>query len=180
MNATQSQLSLEQYLELEKHAEIKHEFVDGQVYAMAGASKTHIRLMLNIARYLETKESCEVYTSDLKIIITEPPKVTYYPDVVAVCEDEPETHSTSHPCFVVEVLSESTKRIDLTEKKTNYQRIESLKAYMIVHQDQKLVEMHRRLEDGTWQHEQYIGGDIEIPCSNTKLTLEQIYKGVRE
>ncbi len=178
MNTTLSTISLEQYLELEERALTKHEFVDGQLYAMAGASKKHIRLMLNIARYLESKENCEVYTSDLKVIITELPKVTYYPDVVVVCEDEPETHSTSKPCFVVEVLSESTKRIDLTEKKTNYQRIESLKAYMIVHQDQKLVELHRRLEDETWQHEQYTDGNIEIPCPSTTLTLEQIYAGI--
>jgi Uma2 family endonuclease len=179
MNSTLlSTISLEQYLEQEEHAQVKHEFVDGQLYAMAGASKTHIRLMLNIARYLESKESCEVYTSDLKVIIAEPPKVTYYPDVVVVCEDELETHSTSKPCFIVEVLSDSTKRIDLTEKKTNYQRIDSLKAYMIVHQDQQFVELHRRLEDNTWQLEQYTNGEIEIPCPSTTLTLEQIYAGI--
>jgi Uma2 family endonuclease len=178
MNTTLSTLSLEQYLELEERATIKHEFVDGQLYAMAGASKKHIRIMLNIARYLESKESCEVYTSDLKVIIAEPPKVTYYPDVVVVCEAEPETHSTSKPCFVVEVLSESTKRIDLTEKKTNYQRIKSLKAYMIVHQDQQFVELHRRFENDTWQSEQYTVGNIEIPCPSTMLTIKQIYQGI--
>lgn len=171
-------LSLEQYLELEQSATQKHEFVDGQLYAMAGASKKHIRLMLNLVRLLES-EQCEVYASDLKVIISSEPKVSYYPDVVVVCEDEPESHSTSRPCLVVEVLSDSTERIDKSEKKVNYQRLETLKAYVLVHQNQPMVEVFRKQSDGTWQHQQYNEGSFDLPCPKVSLSLEQIYQGVK-
>ncbi len=185
MNTTLSTLSLEQYLEQEERAFIKHEYVDGQLYAMAGATETHNLIVGNIvfeltlvARAKKTKH-CRIMQSDMKVMIVEPPKVSYYPDVIVICDETDDgALFKTKPCFVVEVLSESTKRIDLTEKKTNYQRIESLKAYMIVHQDQRLVEMHRRLENGTWQHEHYTDGNIEIPCPSTTLTLEQIYEGI--
>jgi Uma2 family endonuclease len=179
MNTTIAQLSLEEYLAREENVLVKHEYVDGQLYAMAGASKRHIRLMLNLARLLES-EDCEVYASDLKVIISDSPRIAYYPDVVVVCEDETEANFTRRPCLVIEVLSESTKRIDQTEKKSNYQRLESLKAYVLVHQDEQVVELHRKLEDGTWAYEQYQAGEsLALPCPETIITLEQFYEGVQ-
>ncbi len=185
MNSTLSTISLEQYLELEERATTKHEFVDGQLYAMAGATENHNLIVGNIVFELtlvaraKKEKRCRVMQSDMKLTIVQPPIVSYYPDVIVICDDSDDNALfKTKPCFVVEVLSDSTKRIDLTEKKTNYQRIDSLKAYMIVHQDQQLVELHRRLENNTWQLEQYTDGKIEIPCPSTTLTLEQIYAGI--
>jgi Uma2 family endonuclease len=186
MNTTVAHLSLEQYLEREIHASTKHEFVDGQLYAMAGATETHNIVCGNIVFFLQlatraAKKHCRVMQSDMKVVIEIEPRVAYYPDIVVVC-DETDTNPNfkTRPCLIVEVLSESTKRIDQTEKKSNYQRLESLQAYVLVHQDQQFIELHRRLEDGTWQLEQYqVGDSLALPCPETTLTLEQIYEGVQ-
>jgi Uma2 family endonuclease len=185
MNTTLIPMNLEQYLEQEERASIKHEFVHGQLYAMAGATENHNLIVGNIVFELtlvaraKKEKRCRVMQSDMKLTIVQPPIVSYYPDVIVICDDsDNDPIFKTKPCFIVEVLSESTKRIDLTEKKTNYQRIKSLKAYMIVHQDQQFVELHRRFENNTWQLEQYTEGDIEIPCPSTTLSLEQIYAGI--
>jgi Uma2 family endonuclease len=185
MNTTVAHLSLEQYLEREIHATEKHEFVDGQLYAMAGATETHNIVCGNIFFLLQlatraAKKRCRVMQSDMKVVIETEPRVAYYPDIVVVCDDtDRNPNFKTRPCLIVEVLSESTKRIDQTEKKANYQRLDSLQAYVLVHQDQQFIELHRRLEDGTWRLENYqSGGSLELPCPSTTLTLEQIYEGV--
>ena len=184
MNTALSTISLAQYFEQEECAEVKHEFVDGQLYAMAGATENHNLIVGNIVFELTlvaraAKKRCRVMQSDMKLTIIKPPIASYYPDVIVVCDESDDNPIfKTKPCFIVEVLSDSTKRIDLTEKKTNYQRLDSLKAYMIVHQDQQLIEVHRRLENNLWQPEQYADGEIEIPCPSTTLTVAQIYAGL--
>jgi Uma2 family endonuclease len=186
MSVTVAELSLEQYLEQEIHAPEKHEFVDGQLYAMAGATEAHNLICTNLVFALQlatraAKKRCRIMQSDMKVVIETEPRVAYYPNVVVVCDDS-DTNSNfkTRPCLIVEVLSESTKRVDQTEKKLNYQRLDSLKAYLLVHQDEQLVELHRKLEDGTWQHEKYqSGAALELPCPSITLSLEQIYEGVQ-
>jgi Uma2 family endonuclease len=185
MNTTIAQLSLEEYLAREVDAPIKHEFVDGQLYAMAGATEAHNLICGNLVFALQlatraAKKRCKIMQSDMKVLITSSPRVAYYPDIVVLCDEtDTDPNFKTRPCVVIEVLSESTKRIDQTEKKSNYQRLESLKAYVLVHQDERFVELHRKLEDGTWQLEQYQAGDsLALPCPETTLTLEQIYEGV--
>jgi Uma2 family endonuclease len=186
MTTAIAQLSLEKYLEREVHAEAKHEFVDGQLYAMAGANETHNIVCGNIFFLLQlatraAEKRCRIMQSDMKVVIETEPRVAYYPDIVVICDDtDRNPNFKTRPCLIVEVLSESTKRVDQTEKKSNYQRLDSLQAYVLVHQDQQFIELHRRLEDGTWQLEQYQAGDsLALPCPETTLTLEQIYEGVQ-
>lgn len=185
MSQVVAALTLEKYLESEVSAVEKHEFVDGQLYAMAGATEAHNLIASNVVFLLQlatraSKKPCKILQSDMKVVVPSYPVVAYYPDIVVVCDDsDTEQQFKTRPCLLLEILSESTKRIDQTEKKANYQRLDSLKAYVLVHQDTQLVELHRKLEDGTWQHEQYQAGDaLELPCLSTTLRLEQMYEGI--
>jgi Uma2 family endonuclease len=176
-------ITLEDFLRFEYHAASKHEFEDGKIFAMAGGSAKHNLIILNIAfalRQASQKAGCQVLTQDMKVVSDLEPPFSYYPDVLVVCDPEDNAeYFRTRPCFIAEVLSDSTAKFDQGEKKRNYQRLEGLKSYLIVHQKKKLAELHRKLEDGTWQLEQYEAGDgIALPCPETTLTLEQIYEGV--
>jgi Uma2 family endonuclease len=181
--AQRDSYTLEEYLELEQEAPFKSEFVDGQLFAMAGASDSHGIITLNIGSALRVAargSKCRVMASDMKVLIQKRPQIAYYPDVVVACDEtDRERYYRTRPCLVVEVLSDSTKRTDRNEKKQNYERISSIKTYLIVHQNQKRVEVCRRAEDGAWQAETLENeGLIELECPNTTLTLEQIYEDV--
>lgn len=175
--------TLEEYLELERDAPFKSEFVDGQLFAMAGARRRHNIIVLNIGSTLRAAvrgSTCRTMVSDMKVVIKERPQVAYYPDVVVECDEADDgAHFTTRPCLVVEVLSDSTKRTDRNEKKQNCARIPSIQTYLIVHQDRKRVEVCRRTEDGVWQTNTLENeGLIELECPKTTLTLEQIYEDV--
>ncbi len=176
-------LTLEEYLEAERRAAKRHEFVDGHLYAMAGGSRHHNRITLNIASALLAASRgtpCEVYSSDMRLVIRQPSlEISYYPDVFVACQNEDVTDYRTNPCLIVEVLSDSTARFDQTEKKLNYQRLETIKTYLIVHQNLKRVEINQRDPDGQWVKSWLENeGLIELECPNTTLTLEQIYEDV--
>jgi Uma2 family endonuclease len=180
--ANQTTLTLERFLELEREAVQKHEFVDGQMYAMAGASERHNLIVTNllVALKLAARAStCRVMSSDMKVVVQEEPPISYYPDVVVICDktdDDP--YIKRKPCLIVEVLSESTQRFDENEKRWNYQRLESLKTYLIVHQDQKRIDVHRRTSSNEWTVEHYEADEITLECPNMVLKLEDIYESV--
>lgn len=133
-------LSVEEYLELEKSAPVKHEYVGGEIHTMVGASRRHNRISGNIFRKLaDVAEGspCRVYMSDMKLQIE---VVFYYPDVMVACGDVPENeYLEDEPCVVVEVTSPSTETVDRREKLANYQGIASLRAYVIVSQERRQV-----------------------------------------
>jgi Uma2 family endonuclease len=180
--ANQTTFTLERFLELEREAVQKHEFVDGQMYAMAGASERHNLIVTNllVALKLAARASkCRVMSSDMKILVQAEPPISYYPDVVVICDEtDNDPYIKRKPCLIVEVLSESTQRIDQNEKKINYQRLESLKAYLIVHQDQKRIDVHRRTSSSEWAVEQYEAGEITLENLNMVLKLEDVYESV--
>ncbi len=124
MNAVKSlnYIGVDNYLKNEKTASVKHEYVYGQVYAMAGASDYHNGIALNIASILNEisfKHSCRAYISDMKVRAKK--EVFYYPDVMVVCEqDNNNDYYKEKPCLIVEVLSKSTERIDKHEKLQAY------------------------------------------------------------
>jgi Uma2 family endonuclease len=177
-------LALEQYLESEKNSPVRHEMVEGQLFMMADATDRHNIIAGNIFAALHSpsaKSACQIFMSDMKLVLLEDVPIGYYPDVMVVC-DPTDRHSLyrTKPCLVIEVSSRDTKRIDQVEKKGNYLRLDSLKAYVLVHQDEQVVELHRKLEDGTWAYEQYQAGEsFALPCPETSITLEQIYEGVQ-
>lgn len=174
-------VSVEEYLEMEQRSEVRHEYVGGMLYAMVGGTERHNRIAFNIARKLDDASEggpCKVYITDMRFLIG---SVYYYPDVMVACEP-PETENPiwrTNPCVVVEVLSPSSESIDRREKLLAYQGIETVQAYLIVHQDTQRVERHFRDVDGRWARADHVrDGYIPIPCPEMRLTLAEIYRGL--
>jgi Uma2 family endonuclease len=177
----QSGIDITAYLRGEREATVRHEYVDGQVYAMAGASDRHNRIAGNVfARCLQhlREGPCEPFISDMKLYIA--PNLFYYPDVMVTC-DTPggDPYFRTQSVLLVEVLSPATERVDRNEKLRAYQNIPTLKEYLIISQDQALIELHRRTMDG-WFSEEYDADDDEITFDSIGLTLTvaEIYRGV--
>lgn len=174
-------MSVEDYLEFERDAAVRHEYVDGQLHAMTGTSKRHNLIALNIVRTLSEASRdtpCQVYMSDVKVQV--PGCAFYYPDVVVACESEPDDpYIEQHPCLIVEVISPSTADKDHREKLEAYKTIPTLRAYLIVYQDRRRVDRYHRDHDGAWQRAPLIGdGSVPVPCPETDLALAAIYEGL--
>jgi len=187
MSANNSQhdtyITEDEYLSGEKEADIRHEYVNGHIYAMAGASKRHNRIARNfITRMADAadKQNCETYFSDIKVR-SEKYKTYYYPDIVLSCDgDDENDYFLEKPCLIVEVTSASTMRKDYLEKALSYQAIDSLQAYLIVAQDKPQVDMLTRNADQSWELQQFseLENVITLPCLEIPLILEEIYSGV--
>jgi Uma2 family endonuclease len=173
----------EEYLALERAAEYKSEYLDGVIYAMAGASEPHNIIASNINRHLGNSfedRPCLVYTSDMKIRASD---LYAYPDVVAVCgsrefaDDKRDT--LLNPTVIVEVLSPFTERYDREEKFDHYRQVPSLTDYVLVAQDQMRVEYFTRHPDG-WLITTLTTPDAMLnpPSLGCVLSLAAIYKNV--
>jgi Uma2 family endonuclease len=169
--------SFEEYLDLETRSEVRHEFVDGMLFAIAGGTDYHATIGLNIAaaiRAAARAAGCFAYMENM--LLQTPGGSTYYPDVFVTCDEANDgSRFKRFPCFVVEVLSDTTADVDRGEKLHNYRKIPSLKAYILVSQGQRLVEVYRRLGDGTWRYETVEEGAVELECLELKLGLDEIY-----
>lgn len=171
--------SVEEYLRVEESADVRHEYVGGGMHALAGASKRHNRIALNVGRALDeaaASGTCRVYVSDVKLKAAD--DVYYYPDVMVACGPEgADPFVEDAPCVLVEVTSPTTEAIDRREKLLVYRRIETLRAYLIVDQATRRVDLHQLDGDGAWRHERIGGGGaVDIPCPAIELRLETIYE----
>ncbi|TAN71416.1 MAG: Uma2 family endonuclease [Methylobacter sp.] len=171
-------ISEEDYLAGELISEIKHEYVDGYVYAMAGASRNHERIAGNIYRefgnHLKNKP-CEPFSSDLKIKVG---SRFFYPDVMVVCaENKQHDYYTDSPVIVVEVLSKASRRVDETTKRIAYQSIPSLQEYILIEQDFVDVEVCRKSEGWVSNH-YFMGDSVRFDSIGLALTVEEIYARV--
>ena len=178
-----TRISAEEYLEAEKTSLEKHEYVDGKVYAMAGAGDNHgnlvAELLTNLVVHLRSSK-CETFASDMKVRATE--NVFYYPDVLVSCEENPDdAYFRNRPILIIEVTSPSTERIDRAEKLFYYLQIPSLLEYVIVAQRAMSVEVHRRQPNGGWAIHYYAGGEDAVELSSVDLTipLSELYRRVR-
>lgn len=173
----------QEYLEGEKFAEERHEYVDGVVYAMAGSSRRHNRIAFNIAfnlRLISRDKPCDIHLSDVKVRVQRA-KAYYYPDVVVSCQrDEADAYYLEKPCLIVEVTSKSTEWKDYAEKLIAYQKLESLQVYLIVAQDQPLVTMCYRDAETGWEVARFdeLEQTLTLPCPDCPLTLAEIYEGI--
>ncbi len=172
-------ISVEDYLAGELIAEIKHEYIEGRVYAMAGASKNHESIGGNIFAALHNHlkdTSCRPYGSDVKVKVGN--NKFFYPDVMVVCEDKTNNaYYTEYPILLVEVLSKSTRQKDETIKRIAYQSLPSLREYVLIEQDFISVEVCRRSSGWTSQH--YLAGDeVYFESLDLKLAVEEIYRWV--
>ena len=179
------QISVGDYLAGELISEIKHEYLGGYVYAMAGARNVHNRIATNVLGVLHGRlrgKSCQPYNSDTKIRINLPTHVRYYyPDVSVVCDSNPPEDSyQDQPVVVVEVLSNKTRRIDQGEKRDSYLMLPSLSVYLLVEQEFPAVIAYRRTEHG-FVEEAYAELDAVIPLLEigAELPLAEIYAGVK-
>jgi Uma2 family endonuclease len=169
-----TKLTEAEYLELEKSSEVRHEFVDGTMLAMAGESRTHYRIARNLTRALEDQSAkqCEIVMEAVKVRVHT--SRYRYPDVVVTCDPGNDPFFLENPCFIAEVLSTST---DHNDKLEEYTRLPSLQRYVIIAQDVRRVIVYKRSLEG-WVVEILEDGAIEIPCLETSITLEQIYAGL--
>lgn len=177
-------ISEQAYLESEKAAKQRHEYVDGQIFLMAGASRRHNDIAVNITttlRLAARSTPCRVNASDVKVRIGKR-KSYYYPDVVVSCtaDDDADEYYLEKPCLIVEILSKSTEWKDYNEKLLAYQAIASLKAYLTVSQDRPYASLFYRDEENQWWVDTYteLTQSIKLPCPPTELTLAEIYEGI--
>jgi len=183
-NLKHSYISEQEYLEGEKLADLRHEYVDGQVIAMAGTSKRHNRILGNIYRALMAtlQQNYDAYIADIKVRI-EQHNSYYYPDVMVGCEesDTADEYYLEKPCLIIEVLSPSTEKKDATEKLLAYQAIESLQAYIMVEQNSCHVGFIYRQDNGHWWVKKFteLEDIISLSCSDMELKVANIYAKIK-
>jgi Uma2 family endonuclease len=177
-------VTVEDYLRGELNSQVKHEYLGGFVYAMAGARNAHNQIASNVlsARGARLRSKpCQPFNSDTKVRVKLPTHVRfYYPDVSVVCDRNPPTDTfQDRPVVIVEVLSCSTRRDDQTEKKEAYLTIPTLQAYILIEQEQSVVSVYRRTEQGFLQ-ESYRDLSSIVPLSEVaaELPLAEIYERV--
>jgi Uma2 family endonuclease len=177
-------VSVDDYLAGELTSPVKHEYLGGVVYAMAGAANVHNVIAMNIGARLHARlrgKPCRPYNSDTKIRVRLPTHVRfYYPDISIICRSNaPGESFQDEPAVIVEALSESTRRIDEGEKRDAYLTIPSLQVYLLVEQDSPAVVAFRR-GGPEFVREVYHGLDTIIPLEeiNTSLPLNEIYEAV--
>lgn len=171
-------ISEEQYLREELAREIKHEYIDGYVYAMSGASRNHERITGNVFgefRSFLSGSRCEAFSSNIKV---KAGRKFFYPDVVVVCDDpNGDDYYTQCPALIVEVLSRSTRRMDETVKRLAYQSLPSLQEYVLIEQDIVDVEVCRRSEGWVSRHF-FMGDEVTFESLELTLSVEMIYARV--
>ncbi|MCP5175368.1 MAG: Uma2 family endonuclease [Moraxellaceae bacterium] len=170
-------LSEQQYLADELQSEVKHEYIDGQVYAMAGAHANHNRLSATLVRkignHLEGK-TCQPYASDMKVKIG---SKYFYPDVMVDCSDNTD-YFTESPKLIIEILSKSTRRTDKTIKLMAYTQIPTLEEYVLI--DQDIVEIEILRKNQHWLPQSYYLGDkVTFMSIGLTLSVEDIYQRVQ-
>jgi len=174
---TSEWMSEETYLSSELEREIKHEYIDGYIYAMAGTSKNHQRIVINISTKLSNfliDKPCEPFASDIKVKVG---SKFFYPDLMVVCKDNNQDYYTETPVIIVEVLSKSTRKIDETIKKTAYQSITTLQEYVLIEQDFVDAEVCRRRESWASSH-YFLGDSVAFESIGLDIAVEDIYARV--
>lgn len=169
-------ITVEEYLEGEMQAELRHEYIYSEVHAMADATIAHNVITTNVARGIGNAAEigdCRTYSSDMKIRVSE--QVFYSPDVMLVCEDPANDYFETQPCVIVEVLSETSARNALFEKRLAYTELSSLQFYLLVDSRKRKVTGFYRTVQG-WEERKFSIEDlICIPRVNAELSFEQIY-----
>lgn len=183
--ATKTGFTPEEYLALERAAEFKSEYVNGEIFAMAGATREYNLIAANVLAGLHgqlTARPCEVYGSDMRVQVSDTGLYTY-PDVVAVCggarfEDE-HRDTLLNPSVLVEVLSPTTESYDRGEKFAHYRRLASLQDYVLIAQDKVRVE-HFARQGGQWllTEASDVDGTIHLAAIGCTLALRDVYAKV--
>lgn len=180
-----SKLTEEQYLALERTAEFKSEFLDGEMFAMSGASMRHVRIQQNLAVELHAAlrgSGCEVLGSDIGIKVSS--RAYLYADVTVVCGEpvmaDDHDDNLTNPAVIFEVLSPSTEKYDRRLKFQRYRSLDSLKDYILVNQKEVRIEQFTRRPDGIWTLRDYQCPDEELKIDSigVAIPVSRIYERV--
>lgn len=165
------------YLDGELLSDIRHEYMDGEVYAMAGAHAYHNYIVSNVNSALHAYlkgQPCRTFMSDMKVKVE---TCFFYPDVLVDCGEQ-EGYFTETPTIIVEVLSKSTRQIDRVIKRKKYLKIPTLKEYILIEQDVAEIEVVRRSQH--WQSQfYYLDDDITLDSLGFTISVEDIYDRVK-
>lgn len=175
-------ISPEDYLAAEAAAIVKHEYHDGEVFAMAGASEDHNLIAGNLYTWLRAHlrgSPCKTFFSEMKVRI-ETANRFYYPDLLVTCDAEDRDRYIKYrPKLIVEVLSDSTEAFDRGKKFDHYCELDSLEEYVLVNQDRIQVEVFRRNDDETWTLKRYGAGDaVRFASLDFGCPIAEIYTDV--
>ncbi len=176
-------LSPQEYLDLEARSDIKHEYIDGEVYAMAGSSDYHAAIVINLSALLKSHlrgGRCRHFVQDLKAQITRRSRY-YYPDLMVTCDDRDQNdrYVKRHYKMIIEVLSDSTERFDRGEKFEDYRRSPLLEEYVLISQNRMNVEVYRRNAAGRWELQAYHEGDrVELVSVGLEFAIADLYEDV--
>lgn len=178
-------ISPEEYIEGELRSDVRHEYIFGDVRAMAGASEKHNLISLNVGAELRAHfrgKKCRVFVNDMKVRLTRAVRfVFYYPDVFVACrnDEEESPYFRDYPEVIFEVLSPETARTDLHEKFFAYTSIPSLHTYVVVSQDEMKLEVFRRAVP-RWTGETLTQSNeaLSIPEIEFRMTVERVYEDV--
>lgn len=177
--------TIDDYLAWEAGQAERHEYLQGEVYAMTGARDAHNTIAGNI--FVQLRETlrggpCRVYIADMKLRLDAADAV-FYPDLMVTCDPRDRTAETDsfkrHPRRLVEVLSESTAASDCGRKYELYRTIETLEEVMLVEQDRRHADLFRREADGRWVLESCgPAGEVRLASLGLNLTLDRVYEDV--
>jgi len=179
-------LTPEEYLELERRAERKSEYFQGEMFAMSGASRPHVLIVGNLGRELGNRLDtgpCEVYSNDMRLRVT-PNGFYTYPDVMVACGEpqfaDNQSDTLLNPVLIVEVLSKSTEAYDRGKKFDRYRTLPSLREYLLVAQDAPRIEQFTPQPDGSWLRAEISGMDANIRLASIDciVPLSRIYNKV--
>ncbi len=174
----------EDYRVLEEHSPVKHEFLDGEIYAMAGGTPEHAALAMAVAAVLgkQLPGGCRLFSSDLRVRVLQT-TLTTYPDLTVVCgaiaRDAVDRLSVTNPTLLVEITSDSSEDYDRGDKQTHFLRITTLRAYVVVSHREPRLDLWSRGDDGTWSHSTAAAGEvIEVATPRCTLSVDEVFRGI--
>jgi len=177
--------TVERYLEIDADSDVRNEYFDGYIIAMAGNTPEHVAIVDNVARHLNNAFDVRPYRAWTNMQRVKSSESNYvYPDISVTCGEpiylptRPKT--LTNPLVIVEVLSDSTEKIDRREKFLSYQKLESLQHYVLISQDEALIEVYTRKSDGHWDYVPLLGleATLDLPAIDFSVSLSLVYRGV--
>lgn len=176
----------EEYLQIERISPIKHEYLQGQIVAMAGASKAHVIITGNLSALMVNHlrgTSCISYSTDIKVRLPTL-NLFYYPDLAVTCDEQDRNSNEDfilHPKLIIEILSNSTEAFDRGDKFADYKTIPELEEYLLVHQHQVLVERFHRRTDSLWVPHIYRAGDqVDLVSIKLSFAIASLYETLNQ
>lgn len=186
MALAQQLVSTSDYLHQERQAEAKHEYIQGQIYAMAGASREHNQLVFNLAGLLHAQlrnKPCSAYVANM-CVRTRPNEAYFYPDLTMVCGamqfEDAHSNTLINPTLIIEVLSPTTEGYDRGAKFAHYRRLASLQQYVLVAQDRLSIECYTRHAPDQWLLSEVTELEqiLTLGSIGCTLTLKEVYEKV--